>query len=58
MNLENGSIVNQYKIISASCVMFRFHNESVYKVDFIVLKNDPYRQEECARRQQVTIEDF
>lgn len=34
------------------------HNESVYKVDFIVLKNDPYRQEEFARRKLVTIEDF
>jgi len=34
------------------------HNESVYKIDFIVLKDDPYRQEEFARRRQVTIEDF
>lgn len=34
------------------------HNESVFKVDFIVLKDDPYRQEEFARRRQVTIEDF
>ena len=34
------------------------HNESVFKVDFIVLKDDPYRQEEFARRRQVMIEDF
>lgn len=34
------------------------HNESVFKIDFIVLQDDPYRQEEFARRRQVTIEDF
>ena len=34
------------------------HNESVFKIDFIVLKADAYRQEEFARRRQVTIEDF
>lgn len=34
------------------------HNESVFKVDFIVLKDNPYRHEEFARRRQITIEDF
>lgn len=34
------------------------HNESVIKVDFIILKNDPYRQEEFSRRQRITLGDF
>ena len=34
------------------------HNESVIKVDCIVLKNDPYRREEFARRRPVTLGDF
>lgn len=34
------------------------HNDSVIKVDCIVLKNDRYRQEEFERRRQVTISDF
>lgn len=34
------------------------HNESVIKVDFIVLKADAYRQEEFARRQRITLGDF
>lgn len=34
------------------------HNDSVIKVDFIVLKADAYRQEEFARRQHITLGDF
>lgn len=34
------------------------HNETIIKVDFIVLKSDAYRQEEFSRRQQVTLGDF
>jgi hypothetical protein len=34
------------------------HNESVIKVDFIVLKADTYRQEEFARRRRITLGDF
>jgi hypothetical protein len=34
------------------------HNESVVKVDCIILKQEPYRQEEFGRRRQVKIEDF
>jgi hypothetical protein len=34
------------------------HNESIIKVDCIILKRQPYRQEEFARRQRVTIGDF
>jgi Nucleotidyl transferase of unknown function (DUF2204) len=43
----------------AHCTSFNLiHNESVIKVDFIVLKTDAYRQEEFARRQPVTLGDF
>ncbi|HVF29278.1 MAG TPA: nucleotidyltransferase [Pyrinomonadaceae bacterium] len=34
------------------------HNDSVIKIDFIVLKADPYRQEEFARRQRIALGDF
>ena len=34
------------------------HNESIITVDCIVLKRDPYRMEEFARRQKVSIGDF
>ena len=34
------------------------HNDSVIKIDFIVLKADAYRQEEFARRQRITLGDF
>lgn len=34
------------------------HNETIIKVDFVVLKSDSYRQEEFARRLTVTIGDF
>ena len=34
------------------------HNDTIIKVDCIVLKNDAYRQEEFGRRHRVTIADF
>jgi hypothetical protein len=34
------------------------HNESLVKVDFIVRKNTPYRQEEFLRRQRAKIDGF
>lgn len=34
------------------------HNDWLVKVDFIVRKNTPYRQEEFLRRQQVNIDGF
>lgn len=34
------------------------HNDTVIKVDCIVLKSDAYRQEEFARRKQITLGDF
>lgn len=34
------------------------HNETVIKLDCIVLKKDEYRQEEFARRKQITMGDF
>lgn len=34
------------------------HNESVIKIDCIVLKRDAYRQEEFSRRQRIKLGDF
>src|SRR5205085_2997722 len=34
------------------------HNETVIKLDCIILKHDEYRREEFARRQRITIGDF
>ena len=34
------------------------HNETIIKFDCIVLKDQPYRQEEFARRQRITLGDF
>jgi hypothetical protein len=34
------------------------HNESVIKVDCVVLKTDAYRQEEFARRRKINLGDF
>jgi len=34
------------------------HNETVIKVDFVVLKSDSYRLEEFARRMTITLGDF
>ncbi|HNJ40678.1 MAG TPA: hypothetical protein PKZ53_09325 [Acidobacteriota bacterium] len=34
------------------------HLESIVKIDFVVLKNEPYQQEEFARRKRVPLADF
>lgn len=34
------------------------HNDTILKLDCIVLKDDEYRQEEFARRKRITIGDF
>jgi hypothetical protein len=34
------------------------HNDAVIKVDCVVLKTDPYRQEEFARRRHINLGDF
>lgn len=34
------------------------HNESIIKVDCVVLKTDAYRQEEFARRRKISLGDF
>lgn len=34
------------------------HYNAVIKIDCVILKTDPYRQEEFARRKQITIDDF
>jgi predicted nucleotidyltransferase len=34
------------------------HNDTIIKIDCIVLKNDPYRQEEFARRRQISLDEF
>lgn len=34
------------------------HNETIIKLDCIVLKNDEYRREEFARRRQIKLGDF
>ena len=44
--------------ISRRSVFNLIHHESVIKVDCIVLKNEPFRQEEFARRQEITLTDF
>ena len=46
------------RAISQRSIFNLIHQDSVIKVDGIVRKEDPYRQEEFARRQQVTIADF
>ncbi|MBI4751673.1 MAG: hypothetical protein HY774_24590 [Acidobacteria bacterium] len=34
------------------------HLESIVKIDFVVLKNEPFRQDEFARRKRVPLADF
>jgi len=53
--LDHGAVTNA--IVQRS--MFNLiHNETIIKVDCIVLKSDAYQQEEFARRKQVGIGDF
>lgn len=51
-------VATVFRAIARRSMFNLIHNESVFKVDFIVLKDDSYRQEEFARRRQITIEDF
>jgi len=46
------------RAVTSRSIFNLIHNESVIKVDFIVLKADAYRQEEFARRQRITLGYF
>jgi predicted nucleotidyltransferase len=46
------------KAISQHSMFNLIHNETVIKFDCIVLKDQPYRQEEFARRRRITLGDF
>jgi hypothetical protein len=46
------------KAIAQRSVFNLIHNETIIKFDCIVLKDQPYRQEEFARRQRITLGDF
>ena len=46
------------KAIQHRSVFNLIHFESVIKVDCIVRKDEPYRQEEFARRQEILLADF
>ena len=46
------------KAIAQRSMFNLIHNETIIKFDCIVLKDQPYRQEEFARRQRITLGDF
>lgn len=46
------------KAIAQRSVFNIIHNKTIIKLDCIVLKSDPYRQEEFSRRHRITISDF
>jgi hypothetical protein len=46
------------RAIAQRSIFNLIHQDSVIKVDGIIRKDDPYRQEEFARKQRVTIGDF
>ena len=46
------------KAIAQHSMFNLIHNETVIKFDCIVLKDQPYRQEEFARRRRITLGDF
>ena len=46
------------KAISLRSLFNLIHHESVIKVDCIVLRNEPFRHEEFARRREITLTDF
>lgn len=46
------------RAIAKQSIFNLIHQDSVIKVDGIVRKDDPYRQEEFARKQRVKIGDF
>lgn len=47
-----------HRAIAQRSIFNLIHNESVIKVDFIVLKSGDYRREEFARRRKITLGDF
>jgi hypothetical protein len=49
---------NVAEAISRRGMFNLIHNDTVIKVDFVVLKTDPYRQEEFTRRKHVKIGDL
>jgi hypothetical protein len=46
------------KAIAQRSMFNLIHNETIVKFDCIVLKDQPYRQEEFARRRRITLGDF
>jgi len=46
------------RAIAQRSIFNLIHDQTVIKVDCIVLKSDAYRQEEFARRKQITLGDF
>ena len=46
------------KAVAQRSIFNIIHNQTIIKLDCIILKNDPYRQEEFARRRRITIGDF
>lgn len=46
------------KAIAQRSVFNLIHNETIVKLDCIVLKDQQYRQEEFARRQRISLGDF
>lgn len=44
--------------IARRAIFNLIHNDSIIKVDCVVLKNEPYRLEEFARRRAVTVSGF
>ena len=46
------------RAIAQRSIFNLIHNETIIKVDCIVLKEDAYRQEEFTRRQQIMLGDF
>ena len=46
------------RAIAQRSIFYLIHSETVIKVDCIMLKSDPYRQEEFGRRRQVALGDF
>ena len=53
--LDKKNVANE---ISRRGMFNLIHNETVIKVDVVVLKSDPYRQEEFARRMPISLGNF
>lgn len=49
---------NVARAISQRRMFNLIHYDAIIKIDCVVLKSDPYRQEEFSRRRQITIGDF